>query len=128
MHGHRLRPSIPRRCRPAALRTSGMSGAERSRDHRQEPLRLDHARRWDSEAGELSLREKVIKAHRALLNGSGKLLYFEERGILEQTVKGAFLGYESGAFLYPCRDKSGRVLGLHYKSKARDDKGKRRQW
>jgi len=76
----------------------------------------------------LSLREKVIKAHRALLNGSGELPYFAERGIAEQTVRGAYLGYENGAFLYPCRAKSGRVLGLHYKSKTRGAKGKRRQW
>ncbi len=76
----------------------------------------------------MSLREKVIKAHRALLNGSGGLSYFAERGISEKVVRDAYLGYEPGAFLYPCRDKSGRVLGVHYKSKVRYAKGKRQQW
>lgn len=76
----------------------------------------------------MSLRERVLKAHRALLNGSGELRYFERRGITKETVSRARLGYESGSFLYPCREKSGRVLGLHYKSKDRDAKGKRRQW
>ncbi len=77
----------------------------------------------------MNSREKVIKAHRALLNGSGELSYFVQRGISEEIVRDACLGYEPGSFLYPCRDKSsGRVLGLHYKSKDRDSKGKRRQW
>jgi hypothetical protein len=76
----------------------------------------------------LSLREKVIEAHRALLNGSSELSYFADRGIAERTVRGAYLGYENGAFLYPCRAKSGSLLGLHYKSKARGQKGKRLQW
>ena len=74
------------------------------------------------------LRERVVKAHRALLNGTGELSYFKGRGIAEQTVRAAFVGYESGAFLYPCRARSGSLLGLHYKSKARDERGKRRQW
>jgi hypothetical protein len=76
----------------------------------------------------LNLREKVIKAHQGLLNGSGELTYFSERRIMKQAVRGAYLGYENGAFLYPCRARSGGLLGLHYKSKARDVKGKRRQW
>lgn len=74
------------------------------------------------------LREKVVKAHRALLNGTGELAYFEGRGIAKRVVRDAFVGYESGAFLYPCRARSGGLLGLHYKSKARDGRGKRRQW
>src|SRR5215213_5117029 len=81
-----------------------------------------------SEAEELNLREKVVRTHQALLNGSGEIAYFAERRIAEQVVKRAYLGYENGAFLYPCRAKSGGLLGLHYKSKARDAKGKRRQW
>src|SRR5215213_857777 len=81
-----------------------------------------------SEAEELNLREKVVRTHHALLNGSGEIAYFAERRIAEQVVKRAYLGYENGAFLYPCRAKSGGLLGLHYKSKARDAKGKRRQW
>jgi len=76
----------------------------------------------------LNLREKVVRTHQALLNGSGELSYFAERRIAEQIVKRAYLGYENGAFLYPCRAKSGRSLALHYKSKARDQKGKRLQW
>ena len=76
----------------------------------------------------MNLREKVIRAHRALLNGSGELTYFAERRIADQTVRGAYLGYENEAFLYPCRAKSGGLLGLHYKSKARGAKSKRRQW
>src|SRR5215217_723012 len=81
-----------------------------------------------SEAEELNLREKVVRTHHALLNGSGEIAYFAERRIAEQTVKRAYLGYENGAFLYPCRAKSGSLLGLHYKSKARGQKGKRLQW
>ena len=76
----------------------------------------------------MNLREKVIKAHHALLNGSGEIAYFSERWIADQTVRGAYLGYENEAFLYPCRAKSGSLLGLHYKSKTRGAKGKRRQW
>src|SRR5215211_4957869 len=80
-----------------------------------------------SEAEELNLREKVVRTHQALLNGSGEIAYFAERRIAEQVVKRAYLGYENGAFLYPCRAKSGGLLGLHYKSKARDANGKRQQ-
>src|SRR5215212_11161068 len=105
-----------------------MAGAQRNRESRQRPLRLDYQRRRSSEACELSLREKVIEAHHALLNGSSELSYFAQRGIVERTVRGAYLGYENGAFLYPCRARSGSLLGLHYKSKARGVRGKRRQW
>jgi hypothetical protein len=76
----------------------------------------------------VNLRNRVERAHLALLNGSGELAYFAERGIVERTVREAHLGYESGAFLYPCRGPSGDLLGLHCKGKARDGKGKRRQW
>ena len=76
----------------------------------------------------MNSREKIIKAHGALLNGSGELSYFAQRGISEEVVRAAYLGYEPGSFLYPCRDRCGRVLGLHYKSKDRDAKGKRPQW
>src|SRR5215211_5745343 len=105
-----------------------MAGAERNPDSRQRPLHLNYPRGRSSEAGELNLREKVIEAHRALLNGSSELSYFAQRGIVERTVRGAYLGYENGAFLYPCRARSGSLLGLHYKSKARSQKGKRLQW
>jgi hypothetical protein len=77
----------------------------------------------------VSAREKAILAHRTLLNG-GRLSYFEERGISAQTVRAAWLGYDvaSGAFTYPCVARGGGLLGIHYKSKKRDQKGKRRQW
>ena len=70
----------------------------------------------------------VLEAHRALLNGSGKLGYFERRGISRQIIEGAYVGFQNGAFTYPCIGKGGGLLGIHYKSEARDDKGKRRQW
>ena len=77
----------------------------------------------------MTAREKAIQAHRALLNG-GKLSYFEERGIFAETVRVAWVGYDaaSGAFLYPCIARGGGLLGIHYKSERRDEKGKRRQW
>ncbi len=68
------------------------------------------------------------KAHRALLNGSGKLGYFERRGISGQVVQGAFVGFQNGAFTYPCIGKNGGLLAIHCKSEDRDGKGKRRQW
>jgi hypothetical protein len=76
----------------------------------------------------VNAREQALKAHRALLNGSGKLEYFKSRGITEETVKRAYIGYEAGAFTYPCVAKGGGLLGIHYKSEKRDEKGKRRQW
>jgi len=74
-------------------------------------------------------REKAIQAHRVLLNG-GKLSYFEQRGISAETSRAAWVGYDaaSGAFTYPCIAKSRGLLGIHYKSEGRDEKGKRRQW
>jgi hypothetical protein len=74
-------------------------------------------------------REKVIQAHRALLNG-GRLSYFEERGISAEIVRAAWVGYDaaSRAFTYPSIARSGGLLGIHYKSAERDEKGKRRQW
>jgi hypothetical protein len=78
----------------------------------------------------VTARERVIRAHRALLNGSDKLSYFEERGISAQTVRAAWVGYDpaSGAFTYPCIARGGGLLGIHYKSERRDENGKRRQW
>jgi hypothetical protein len=75
-----------------------------------------------------SVREQAIRACRALLNGSGKLGYFEQRGITAGTLKRAGVGYDAGAFTYPCIRKSGGLLAIHCKSEARDAKGKRRQW
>ena len=78
----------------------------------------------------MTAREKVIRAHRALLNGSDKLSYFEERSISAQTIRAAWVGYDaaSGAFTYPCIARGGGLLGIHYKSERRDEKGKRKQW
>jgi hypothetical protein len=77
----------------------------------------------------VSAREKAIRAHRSLLSGS-KLSYFEERGISAETVRAAWVGYDaaSGAFTYPCIARGSDLLGIHYKSERRDEKGKRRQW
>src|SRR5215212_3192713 len=75
-----------------------------------------------------SARDQVIKARKALLNGSGKFDYFERRSIEEATLKRAYVGYEAGVFTYPCIGKEGGLLGIHYKSEARDGKGKRKQW
>ena len=88
----------------------------------------------------MSAREEVLRACKALLNGGGKLSYFEDRGLDRDTIARAFVGYEpevyfpdkngrgyeGPAFLYPCIG-GGRLLGIHYKSQERDDKGKRRQ-
>jgi hypothetical protein len=75
----------------------------------------------------VTAREKVIRAHRALLNGIEKLSYFEERGISAETVRAAWVGYDaaSGAFTYPCIARSSGLLGIHYKGERRDEKGKR---
>ncbi len=78
----------------------------------------------------MNAREKVLKSHKALLNGSGKLLYFTDRRIDAQTVKDAWIGYDLGreAFTYPCIAKEGGLLATHLKSERRDAKGKRGQW
>jgi hypothetical protein len=73
-------------------------------------------------------RQRMLKAREVLLNGSGKLAYFRERGISEYVVRGAYVGYESGAFLYPCVGRTGGLLGIHHKSESRDDQGKHKQW
>jgi hypothetical protein len=77
----------------------------------------------------VTAREKAIRAHSTLLN-SGKLSYFEERGISAETVRAAWVGYDaaSGAFTYPCIARAGGLLGIHYKSAERNEKGKRQQW
>jgi Protein of unknown function (DUF3987) len=77
----------------------------------------------------MTFREEVIGAHKTLLNDSGRLSYFEQRGISKEALRAAWVGYDDarGAFLYPCIAKGGGLLGIHYKSEGRDDKGKRRQ-
>jgi hypothetical protein len=81
------------------------------------------------EADSVTAREKVIRAHKALLN-CGKLSYFEERGISAETIKAAWVGYDaaSGAFTYPCIARAGGPHGIHYKGESRDEKSKRQQW
>src|SRR5215208_4735841 len=76
----------------------------------------------------MDARKLALEAHRALLNGGGKLDYFEQRGIPREVVQQAYIGFEAGAFTYPCIAKSGGLLGIHFKSEDRDDKSKRRQW
>ena len=88
----------------------------------------------------MSARQEALRARRTLLNGSGMLSYFRDRGISEEGVKQAYIGYETEvyfpgrkgrgyrgpAFTYPC--VSGRrLLGIHYKSVDRDEDGKRHQ-
>jgi Protein of unknown function (DUF3987) len=75
----------------------------------------------------LSAREEVLRAWKALLNGSGQLEYFRRRGLADAIIKGAWIGYAHGEYLYPCIGRDGGLLGVHYKSEARDDKGKRSQ-
>jgi hypothetical protein len=72
--------------------------------------------------------EQALNAHRTLLNDSGVLSYFHRRGITEAIISAAHVGYRAGAFTYPCIAREGCLLGIHYKSKGRDEKGKRRQW
>jgi hypothetical protein len=76
----------------------------------------------------MTARQTALRAHGALLNGNGKLGYFERRGITKDFVRRAFVGFEAGAFTYPCVAKAGGLLGIHFKSEGRDENGKRRQW
>lgn len=71
---------------------------------------------------------RVLAANHSLLNGSGKLSYFELRGLGRDVIQDAGIGVEDEAFLYPCISRSGDLLGVHVKTEKRDDKGKRRQW
>ncbi len=77
---------------------------------------------------EMDSRTLAIEAHEALLNGSGKVSYFDRRKISRQVIGGAFVGFRNGAFTYPCFDRNGELLGIHCKSERRNDEGKRRQW
>src|SRR5215217_2270709 len=76
----------------------------------------------------MDARAPVLGAHKALLNGSGRLGYFERRGISSQVVQSAYVGFQNGAFTYPCIGNNGGLLAIHCKSEDRDGKGKRRQW
>jgi len=76
----------------------------------------------------MNTRALAIEAHKTLLNGSGKLGYFERRGISKQFIQGAYVGFRNGAFTYPCIGRDGGLLAIHCKSEGRDGKGKRRQW
>jgi hypothetical protein len=75
----------------------------------------------------VSTRDEVLRARRALFNGSGKLEYFRRRGLADQTVKGAWIGHARGEYLYPCIGRDGGLLAVHYKSESRNGKGKRSQ-
>src|SRR5215211_989860 len=76
----------------------------------------------------MDAQTQVLGAQKALLNGSGKFKYFERRGISRQVVQSANVGIQNDAFTYPCIGRNGGLLGIHYKSEGRDDKGKRRHW
>src|SRR5215218_7621633 len=73
-------------------------------------------------------RKLALEAHKALLNGSGKLEYFRQRGLSERIIQEAYVGFRNGAFTYPCIGKNGGLLAIHCKSEDRDGEGKRRQW
>lgn len=84
----------------------------------------------------MTARETVLRARKALLNGSGENSYFEDRGIAAKIVEGAWVGYmadvafrdyKGPAFIYPCIAKGGGLLAVHYKSKARNDDNTRWQ-
>src|SRR5215213_495288 len=76
----------------------------------------------------MSARKEVLEAHRALFDSSGGLSYFRNRSIREETLRQSYIGYEAGAFTYPCIAKGGGLLGVHCKSLKRDNNGKRQQW
>src|SRR5918994_6704215 len=75
------------------------SSPHRSAEPPREPpgvgtlLARDQARR----RSRVNAREQVFKAHRTLLNDGSKLEHFESRGIAEEAVKRAHVGYEAGA-------------------------------
>lgn len=71
---------------------------------------------------------RVLEANHRLLNGSGKLAYFERRGLGRDVVQDAGIGFESGVFSYPSFSRDSELLGVHMKTEKRDDRGKRRQW
>jgi len=85
----------------------------------------------------VSAHERVSAECRNLLNGSGRISYFGRRGITEETLEAAQIGFrtkmrfsdghEGPTFTFPCFDRGGRLLGVHYKSEVPDGKGKRRQ-
>ena len=84
----------------------------------------------------MSAREEVVRAHQALLNGDNRFSYFEERRLSKVIIKSASVGYQKhewfkghrgAAFTYPCFDENSELLAVHFKSEARDGKGKRYQ-
>jgi hypothetical protein len=74
----------------------------------------------------MDARETVLAAQQTLLNGS-KLSYLERRELSEATIKGAWIGYAGGEFLFPCVGRTGGLLAVHYKGETRNGKGKRAQ-
>jgi hypothetical protein len=75
----------------------------------------------------LSARQEVLRARKALFNGSLKLEYFRRRGIPDAIVKDAYIGYSRGEYLYPSIAREGGLLAVHRKSETRDANGKRSQ-
>jgi hypothetical protein len=55
-------------------------------------------------------RALIIEARKALLNGSGKLSYFERRGIFGPVIEDAYVGFLNGAFTYPCFGRNEELL------------------
>ena len=70
---------------------------------------------------------RVLEDSDRLLNGSGKMDYFERRELGRDVVQDAGIGVENGWFLYPCISRSCELLGVHVKSERRNGKGKREQ-
>jgi hypothetical protein len=80
------------------------------------------------ERQQLEARELALATNRVAFDGGDHLRYFRQRGIAEGVVEAAQIGFEAGAFTYPCMAREGGLLAVHCKSKARDGRGKRRQW
>jgi uncharacterized protein DUF3987 len=79
------------------------------------------------ETSVLSAREEVLRARKALFNGSLKLEYFRRRGIPDAIIKDAYIGYSRGDYLYPSIAREGGLLAVHRKSETRDANSKRSQ-
>jgi hypothetical protein len=61
----------------------------------------------------MNVRTQVLKARKALLNGGGKLSYFEDRGLTRDTIAQAFVGYKPEVY-FPAPAKASpadRVVG-----------------
>ena len=72
--------------------------------------------------------QRVLKAQESLLNDRNRLEYFGSRELGKEVIREAWIGFERRAFTYPCLSRDGELLGIHFKSENRDEKGKRKQW